>query len=1369
MLLTIYDKAGTKRADVAVNDSSTQSKEVQGDNVLSLSFSYYDFLPLDVNDYTDYLGERYWLTERYTPKQVNEGEWDYDLKLYGVESLIKRFLVLETTDGDTNPLFTLTAMPREHVAMVVKAINDGMGHITDWKVGTVEGTELITIDYEGMYCDEALKAIAEKAGGKVEWWIEGQTVNVCRCEHGEEIALGYGKGLASLERDTGNTAKFYTRLFPVGSTRNIDAEKYGSPRLMLPGGKKYIEQGVEEYGIYDHYEQDAFSGIYPHRVGTVSSVRSEEVTDEEGNKFTIYYFWDGELNFDPNLYELADETKRVSFQTGDLAGLGESDDHYFEVNYDSAAREFELITIWPYDDDTQLPGGKLVPRAGDTYILWNIRMPDEYYRLAEEEFAAAVEEYNRDHWLDIAAYKAPTDPVYIEEHGIDLFVGRRVKLESRKYFPEKGYRQSRITRISRKVNEPGQMDIEISDALQVGKFDKVTDSIGSLKSYTKSKTEGAALPDIIRSWDKTLPTDNNLFSARRSQKEFLNKNQPDTAKEPIRFLKGVSFGEAAGGKPCGSVDGEGNAEYLTAVIRELLRSTEFVDGLTGEGWQLWIDQLTGLTNLTVDKVTARQSLVALELLIEQVRSVCGQLVVSAANGKIKDVVKQGDNYRIVFEQESGFVAHDLMRCAVTGGTKLKSYWVEVSSVIADGVLVPVSEFGGVKPEAGDECVLMGNTENPLRQNLISIAATEDGQPRIDILDGVKAKNFNGCLRCRLGKLDGIKSSAFPADKQPKGNGLYADNVWLKGTFVLMTGEDILTRFEITEGKIHSAVESLRKEIREEQSYLDNSSFADGMDKWISGYKAAFLTFGGKWILAGNKLLASSENGNVEVVKTGKVPYVRITNSYIMQKNGDFRTIPDFREVNGEGLFIPGYVYLSFHYKVVEAGHLRVEFVNGDKTGFENFNMFAYDGDLPVGGEKVFNHSGLWNGTGDFKLSFTGVIQVSLLVFSTDRTDALAYKYATFFEQSDKMLRIAAANFDKDGNVLEASSIITTAKYNKLMSQYFDENGQLKNMAGLVTSSDFSGAIDAINENFGNYVKVTSFAGLFAQEVKNDSNIVKQADISVFITENEAGELISKAQIRADQIDLKGAVTFESFNSSLKDTINGKADSSSLGTLAYKNNIAKDLLNADLSNLIDGKMNSSDAGKLAYVDSVEAAQLGSTIIVGGYLNTDYIKVNRIDAQGARVGGFTIDSGRLHWKANDYLGGDSRSLKLGASSSNTDGVVDVAFNAATTGRFGVKAVGSNSGGAAIYASTGTLTYPGSSMTYAGFFVGSTSVRGELDSDCCASKGFRFITGRDSDGTYTYNEGVNWGNGAAQNPDLDKIRLIVRGGIIVGYTGE
>lgn len=1221
MLLTIYDKAGVKRADVAANDSSTQMKEVQGDNVLALSFTYYEHVVLDVNDYTDFMGERYWLTEKYAPKEKSEGEWEYDVKLYGIESLIGRFLVLETTDGDTNPLFTLTATPRDHVAMVVKAINDGMGNITDWKVGQVDGTDLIVIDYEGMYCDQALKEIAGKVGGKAEWWIEGQTVNVCRCEHGEEITLGYGKGLTSLERDTSNTSKFYTRLFPIGSSRNIDAEKYGSPRLMLPGKKKYVEVGVDEYGIYDHYEQAAFSGIYPRRVGTVSSVRSEEVEDEEGKAFTVYYFKDSALDFDPNSYELAGETKHVSFQSGDLSGLGEGDDHYFDVNFDSATREFEIITIWPYGDDTQLPGGKLVPKAGDTYILWNIRMPDEYYRLAEEEFQKAVDDYNKDHWLDIASYKAPTDHVWIEEQEADLFVGRRVKLESTEYFPKDGSRKSRITKITRKVNLPGQMDLEISDALQVSKFDRVNDSIGELKSYTKAKAESSGLPDIIRSTDNTLPTDNNLFSAKRSQKEFLSKRHRDTAAEEIGFLKGASFGDYKAGESGGNVDGDGNAEFLTAVIRELLRSTRFVDGMFGEGWQIWIDKLTGLSNLTIDKITVRQTLVAMELLIEKVRSVGGQLVVSAANGKIKTVTRDGDNYRITFEQENTFVAHDLMRCAVFTGTELRGYWVEVSEGDTEGITVPVREFGGTDPKEGDECVLMGNTENPLRQNLISISATEDGQPRVDVLDGVSAKNFNGSLRCRLGNLDGIKDSAFPSNNQPHGNGLYGDNVYLKGTFILMTGEDILTRFEITEGKIQSAVEGLRSEVREEESFFDNTSFTDGMAGWISGYKAAFLTFGGKWILASNKLLSSSENGNVEVIKTGKVPYVRITNSYIMQKNGDFRTIPDFKELNGDGLRIPGYVYLSFHYKVVEAGHLHIEFVNADKTGFENFNMFAYDGDLPVGGEKAFNHSGLWNGTGDFKLSFTGVIQVSLLVFSTDRTDALAYKYATFFDQSEKMIRIAAANFDKDGNVLEASSIITTAKYNRLISVYFDEYGELRNKSGLVTTANFS--------------------KLFAEGV-GDNGLVKSADLKVYVKRDEFGDLVSGVTIRADQIELEGLVTANGYFKVLTD-----------GSIETRN--------ANISGIVK-------------------------------------------ATSGKIGGFTIDSGRLVWKGYDYFGNDSRSLKLGVSEVSTEGVVDVSFGAATTGRFGVKAVGRTANSAAIYGSSQSVqSYPTGDTVWAGFFDG------------------------------------------------------------------
>lgn len=1318
-MITIYGSDGIAKAQIATDDNSTQVKEIQGDNILTLSFTLYEHIALEVNDYTEFQGERYWLMEQYKPEQLSTVEWKYDVKLYGIESLLKRFLVLNDTDGDDEPVFTLTAPPREHVALIVKSINNGMNNTTDWKVGTVEGTENIVIDYEGKYCDEALKEVAEKAGNRAEWWCEGQTVNVCRCEHGEEVMLAYGKGLTSLECDMADNVKFYTRLYPIGSSRNIDPERYGHSRLQLPNGEKHIDVNVEKYGIWHHYEADAFADIYPKRIGTVTGVRSEQVTGEDGNPYKIYYFRDDSMGFDPNDYEIGGKVKRVSFQEGsELAGLGDEENgtYYFEVNFNSDTREFEIITIWPYDDDTQLPNDTLTPKVGNKYILWNIRMPDEYYLLAEQEFKQAVDKYNEEHAIDVSCYKSPTDHVYIEEHGIDLYIGRRVRLESAKYFPETGFRSSRITKVTRKVNLPSQMDIEISDATSTGTMEAINDSITDAKNYVKTATSGS-FPDLIRSWDNTFPTDNNVFSARRALKESLSRLRQDTATEKITFLKGADFGDYNAGKNGGTVDKSGNAEWLTAVIRELLRSVKFVDGMFGEGWQLWMDALTGLSNLTIDKVTIRQTLVALELLIEKVRSVGGQLVVSAANGKIKTITKEDENYKITFEQGNEFVAHDLMRCAEFTGTSLRGYWVEISTSDGDGITVPVSEFGGVEPKEGDECVLMGNTQNRLRQNLISIAATEDGQPRVDVLDGVCAKNFNGCLRVRLGNLDGISDSRFPADNQPHGNGLYGDNVYLMGTFVLTTGEDILTRFEITEGKIESAVEGLRKDFTEDKSYLDNASFGNGMNKWDTENEATFFLLGSKWIWANGAPL--SDKTNYATVKTddGRTT-VYIRNKYILQKHENFRFIPDYNDINDEGQKKPEAVYLSFFYRVAKAGRMTIKFEGLDKTGFENFNEFSYDGELDVtDGYQIFNHSGLWNGTGDFKLSFTGEIYLYMLVLSTDRAEALAYKYKTLFEQSEKLIKIAAANFDKDGNVIESSSIVTTAKYNRMMSEYFNEDGTLKNRSGLVTTSDF--------------------ASMFSQAV-DSSGLVHQADISVFVTEDEVGNLISRAQINADQINLKGAVTFDSLNSSLQDTINGKANSSNLGSLAYKN-------------------------------AVEAAQLGSTIIVGGYLNTDYVKVNRIDANGAKIGGFTIDNGRLFWKANDYFGSDSRSLKLGVSTSSTDGVVDVDFNAATTGRFGVKTVGSNAGGAAIYASTGTLTYPGSGMTYAGFFVGPTSVRGEFDCDYCASTGFRYITGRNSNGTYTYYSGVNWGDGASLNPDLDKIRLIVRGGIIVGYTGE
>ena len=674
-MITIYGSDGTAKTQVPCDDNSTQAKELQGDNVLTLSFTLYEHIALEVNDYAEFMGERYWLMERYKPEQASTVEWKYDVKFYGIESLLKRFLVLNDTDGADEPVFTLTAPPREHVALIVKSINNGMDHTTDWKVGTVEGTENIVIDYEGKYCDEALKEVAEKAGNRAEWWVEGQTVNVCRCEHGEEVALGYGKGLTGISCDMADNAKFYTRLYPIGSSRNIDPEKYGHSRLQLPGGVKHVDVNVEKYGVWHHYEAAAFAGIYPRRTGTVSSVRSEEVTGENGSPFKIFYFTDDGLDFDPNRYEIAGRVKRVSFQEGsELAGLGAEEDgtYYFEANYDSDTHEFELITIWPYDDDMQLPNDTLCPKPGDKYILWNIRMPDEYYTLAEQEFREAVDRYNEQNAVDAGRYKAPTDHVYIEENGIDLFVGRRVRLESDRYFPETGFRTSRITKVTRKVNLPSQMEIEICDARAEGTLSRLAAQVEAARTEIRQATQ--SLPDIIRTGDQTQPTDQNLLSALRTRRDHLRRNVPDTATAPLKMAAGLTvegglaadsaeMDEAEAGKLRAT---EATVDALAATRADMAEasvggglsvggaatfggaagSRDFAAGLAGgRGWRVGTDGAA-----EVDALTVRRFLEVPELRFNRVDVRLGDKWRAPGGGLIESVDTAARTCRLKLEE-----------------------------------------------------------------------------------------------------------------------------------------------------------------------------------------------------------------------------------------------------------------------------------------------------------------------------------------------------------------------------------------------------------------------------------------------------------------------------------------------------------------------------------------------------------------------------------------------------------------------------------------------------------------------------------------------------------------------------------------------
>ena len=570
MELKIYSKEGNLKLTVSPDSNSAATCGIQEESVLALSFTAFECVTLEVYDYADFLGRRYWILERYQPKMNCDSEWSYSVQLSGVEGLTTQVLMVNPDDDD-NPILTLTAPAREHAALIIANMNRKMG-TTEWKVGEVVVSEYIDIEYTGKYASDALSELSSAAG--TEWWFDGMTLNISRCEFGEPVPLSYGDGLiGGIERSMADGVKFFTRLFPVGSSRNIDPDRYGHARLQLPDGAKYVEQDTH-LGIIEYFEQEAFDAIYPRRIGTVGSVRSEERTSDDGSPFTVWYFTDPDIPFDPNQYEIGGLVKRVTFQTGELRG------REFEVNYDSEKKEFEIITQWPYDNDMQLPSEPLVPAPGNEYVLWNISMPDSYYPAAEQEFKTAVDTFMADSRKDISVFQASTDFTVVDKRNLDLKPGQRIRLGSDKFFPDTGYRDIRIVAISRSVVQPGSMTLKMSDVLSTGRISRIENQISEVTQITRQVS--SEFPDIIKSWEETPASDTTLYSSRKSEREFLNKRRGGTVEGITRFLKRQQLDEgfrtsdfASGITGFGAqIDGRGAGELESLFIRRFLEVPE---------------------------------------------------------------------------------------------------------------------------------------------------------------------------------------------------------------------------------------------------------------------------------------------------------------------------------------------------------------------------------------------------------------------------------------------------------------------------------------------------------------------------------------------------------------------------------------------------------------------------------------------------------------------------------------------------------------------------------------------------------------------------------------------------------------------------
>lgn len=610
-------------------------------------------------------------------------------------------------------------------------------------------------------------------------------------------------------------------------------------------------------------------------------------------------------------------------------------------------------------------------------------------------------------------------------------------------------------------------------------------------------------------------------------KFFIRKDRPDEAGFLIKFLGGL--------------------------FSDYIQSMNFSSGALGEGFVIKVDSKTGDSYLEVDHMLARKSATFIELLIQRLRQVGGQIILSPASMSCSKVEEYDTFYRCYFENTDGkktivqeFVVGDQARSqtfnikpGVHENVSNTYYWRLVTSIGDNYIDLSKSDCdtGSAAPQAGDDIVQLGNRTDKTRQNAIVLAAYGNDTPSFRQYAGIDSYS-----------LAGKEVTAF----SPNGNKVTGD-------FILKTGVNILTQFQILEDLIYSEISKVLDEIQAEDNYLYNSAFASNTNGWEAKNDIHFFTVNGKFLLVNGKFY-SRKDAMAAIIRDEDRNVLRILSSGIKQSNADLANKPTYEE--GEE---PRKFFISFKYKVITAGTLTI--------GFPGQNLHFTEQLEPGEEYTIKEYSGTWDGTGDFELKFTGDIYIHSLALTHNAYEDLYTKLSSEIEQTAESIRLEVKELSESNN--QKFSQIEQRADSIALS--VEEIGDSVKELGI--------KIDGINDEISLFVKKDDIINSI--NVSDEGIVINANKINLEAYTPKDGVIAAinfgdeGIKINAEKIDISGAVTFDSLNSTLQNTINEKVSSSSLGGLAYE-------------------------------DAVEASQLGSTIITGGYLNSNFIKVSALEA-------------------------------------------------------------------------------------------------------------------------------------------------------------
>lgn len=493
-------------------------------------------------------------------------------------------------------------------------------------------------------------------------------------------------------------------------------------------------------------------------------------------------------SFEPNFEEGALSTPLVGRGTnGDNVGFEltyhtksrtshESDDcstgnfNIKEGDYEIIYQEDNNIIIPTNEEQLIIPKGKALPTFEcNKVILYNIAMADAYKVSAQEKLLEAAKKDIILALSDTNNYTVKSYPHVFKDQRPRLQIGQKVS------FLSKGQRlDTRVLRLSTNLDFDYIQEITVGNKVIKGAVSQLKEDVQSIIANGGGSGSGGGY---------SVAQFESLVS-KYGIKHFLSKEFADVAQEIIRFAKGVTFGSEdtkhkiteEGVATLKSLllgtDGLGISSDGIATLKEVV-SAAFRSGALGSGFKLGDYNGGGDSYLEVDRLLVRKAAEFVKLVIRELQSVGGEIVLSPASMKISKVqfLKAGtlqpesaplkyDVYRCSFLTKRGdeeitnpFVVNDLVRCqtfnikeGTTANAKNKYYWrrvVRVGTDYIDILALSGGNYGDSQPEVGDELVQMGNTTDVARQSVLYLSAYGSDSPSIKLYKGVNDYTLDG--------------------------------------------------------------------------------------------------------------------------------------------------------------------------------------------------------------------------------------------------------------------------------------------------------------------------------------------------------------------------------------------------------------------------------------------------------------------------------------------------------------------------------------------------------------------------------------------------------------------------------------------------